>query len=433
MIVSLTRLVGFVSDNAVDVLFDDQWDYLGPLFRGEGPLASFFYQHGPPRMGLGGWLEWYLYNATGWDVRAVAWLALAVLTLAACTAILLSSRLRGRIKWTDAAFPLLIVNPIHWESMILTPSVAPMILPLLLTFLIGLGWATENLKLRIATVSIVGGLNLFTGYGACSAPVILGLTLLLGLRPSRERVVDERWAAGWIILLISSAIFFFAWGYHWAPGVPGWRFPVPNWWDYPRFCALMFTSLLGFRSVSWAATALGVLVLLLVVTVFTASSLRIWKHDAEPRTRTIWFLTAVSLTYAALTAIGRLPINIEAAFMWRYMTLMTPALCALGLAAEEWKGSRYILVTRFFAPGWVLLAAVVWGNFSPERYAGAIAMAKRKWVASYLISHDLKRANADSQFWVYYPEPNSIRIAEQLRWLEQRRLSFFHSSPSINP
>ena len=97
-ILGLIRLIGFVQDNAVDLLFEDQWAFLTPMFKGEGPWASFEYQHGPHRLGLGGLIEWYLYHATGWDVRADAWAAIVVLAVAAFTAgliALLLARVRG--------------------------------------------------------------------------------------------------------------------------------------------------------------------------------------------------------------------------------------------------------------------------------------------------------------------------------------------------
>lgn len=61
--VCLVRLVGFVDANAVDLLFNDQWDTLRPLFEGQSPWNAFFLQHGPPRLGLGGLINWYLYDA----------------------------------------------------------------------------------------------------------------------------------------------------------------------------------------------------------------------------------------------------------------------------------------------------------------------------------------------------------------------------------
>lgn len=430
--ISFTRLVGFVADNAVDLLFDDQWDYLNPLFNGEGPLSSFFYQHGPPRLGLGGWIEWFLYTATGWDVRAVSWLAAGVLTFAALSAVFLTSRLRGRIHWIDAGIPLLLLSPIHWESMTLTPSVAPMILPLLLAILIALGWSFENPTTQFVFVSLFGVLNLFTGYGACSAPVVIGLAVLLLFRPT-QAIPHQRRTCRAILMIMVVAILLFAHGYKWAPGVPGWRFPVPNWWDYPRFCALMFTSLLGFRSLSWPATLLGALLLSLVTLAFIGATIRIWRKQSGPRIRTIWFLAGTSLTYSVFTAIGRLPINIEGAFMWRYITLMTPSICGLALAAEEWAPAKSTAASRFLKVGWLLLALAIWSNFKPEQYAGAVAAAKRKWAADYLRTRDLKQANVDSNFWVYYPEPGSPRIAERLRWLEAHHLSLFRSVTKTFP
>ena len=66
--ICLVRLAGFAKDNAVNLLFEDQWDFLAPLFEGKGPWACFFWQHGPHRQGLGGLIDWFLYRAADWDV-----------------------------------------------------------------------------------------------------------------------------------------------------------------------------------------------------------------------------------------------------------------------------------------------------------------------------------------------------------------------------
>lgn len=115
--------------------------------------------------------------------------------------------------------------------------------------------------------------------------------------------------------------------------------------------------------------------------------------------------------------------------MWRYITLMMPALCGLALAVEGWTRSRRPQWRLGFRIGWLALAGVVWSNFTPESYAAILAHGKRLWVASYLQTRDLNAANKASDFGVYFPDPASPLIAEKLRWLEQRQLSFFRTSP----
>jgi hypothetical protein len=424
-VICLIRLGGFVQDNAVNLLFNDQWGFLDPLFQGQGAWRSFLFQDGPVRLGLGGLIEWYLYNATGWNVRAEVWAEVIVLAAATMAALALAIRLRGHLAWSDAAFPLLLLSPIHWEMMILVTMIEHGILPLLLAFLLAYAWSSTRAVTQVVAVSLLGALDLFTGYGVCSAPVSIGLALLLWLRPGKEQAKMERREAALILLSLGVAVIAFAHGYQWAPAVPDWRFPVPNWWDYPRFCALMFTSLLGFRHISAATVTFGAILLGLVLGAFIEATARIWRREATARAKTVWILTGTSLVYAAFTAAGRLPASIEAAFVWRYMTQMTPGLCGLAIAVEGWSASRPKAFGRCFMAGWIVLAGTIWCNFAPERYGAAVAMAKRSWIASYLKTHDLRTANKESDFYVYFPDPASPRIAEQLHWLEQRHLSFF--------
>jgi hypothetical protein len=47
-----------ISDYSVNVLFQDQWDFLNPLFDGNAGVVNprvklFLFQHGPHREGLG--------------------------------------------------------------------------------------------------------------------------------------------------------------------------------------------------------------------------------------------------------------------------------------------------------------------------------------------------------------------------------------------
>jgi hypothetical protein len=166
----------------------------------------------------------------------------------------------------------------------------------------------------------------------------------------------------------------------------------------------------------------------LVCAAFIGSAAAIWRRDADNRTYVVWILTGTSLVYGGLTAIGRLPVNIEAAFMWRYTTLMLPGLCGLYLAAESWIASRPVIAMRSAHVAWMGICALIWLNFLPDRNAATTAEAKAQWIASYRRSHDLATANRESEFWVYFPEPVSPVIAARLKWLEAHHLSFFRPS-----
>jgi hypothetical protein len=423
--VCLVRLVGFVQANAVNVPCEDQWDFLEPLFEGRSPWSCFFWQHGPHRQGLGGLIDWCLYRATGWDIRAEAWAAVVVLCLATIAAIALAARLRGRLSWSDAAFPLLMLGPIHWETMVYIPNLAHSILPLLCTVLLAYAWGPAGPVARVTGVSILGALALFTGFGSTAAAAAAGLALLVCLRASDKKPQVNRRESALILLASGIALAVFSIGYHWNPATPAWRFPVPNWWDYPRFCALMFASLFGWREISTASVLLGFAMLGSVAATFSATTIKIWRRQAGSRERAVWILTGTSLLYIGLTAVGRLPITLQAAFMWRYATLVIPGVCGLALAVEA---PAIPFRTRFrvgFALLWLALAGVVWSDFQPEDNAAVIAKAKNLWVSSYLQTRDLATANHAAGFSVYSGAPTSPTIAKRIHWLDERHLSFF--------
>ncbi len=285
--VCLIRLVGFVHDNAVDLLFNDQWDALAPLFENHGPWGSFIMQHGPPRMGLGGLINRYLYAATGWDVRAEAWAGVATLTLTSLVALALARRLRGRLAWSDAAFPLLLLSPVHWETLTHIPFLGAHILPLLLALLLAYAWSAERPVARAAGVGLFGAAALFTGYGFCAVPATAGLAMMLRLRTERKSPPASRRPAALILLTLAAASAGFAHHYHWSPGTREWHFPVADIWDYPRFCALMFTSLLGWRAITAGSTAVGAVLLGLVAAAAFAALAMVWLRCANARARAV--------------------------------------------------------------------------------------------------------------------------------------------------
>jgi hypothetical protein len=69
------RFFHFISAFAINIFFDDQWDYLTPFFRGSPTIAElFFWQHGPHREGVGLVADKFLYAWTNWSVRAETWM-----------------------------------------------------------------------------------------------------------------------------------------------------------------------------------------------------------------------------------------------------------------------------------------------------------------------------------------------------------------------
>jgi len=426
--ISSVRLVGLVHDTAVDVLFADPWDALRPLFEHAGPWKTFFSQHGPHFLGLGGMLDWYLFNFTGWDVRAESWAGVVALVLTTLLMLSLAARLRGYLTWSDAAFPLLLLSGMHWETLTFTPFVGVVILPLLLTVTLASAWSADARVVRVVGVGVLGALTLFTGYGFCGFPVTVALAFILWIRPGPASSPKSCWVYFAILLIAAATAVAFLAKHHFSSGTSTFRFPVPNWWDYPRYLALMFTSLVGWRAITLGSVLVGAALLSLVIAAFVTAARAIWRRQPSPRARAVWILTGTTLVYATLNAVGRLPTNLEAAFMWRYTTLLMPALCGLALAAEAWAQPKTRTVRNVVGVAWLVLAGTIWGNFTPDIYAATIAKAKRTWVADYLSTRDLHAANQASGFWVYSQNPDSPDIAAKLRWLEKNHLSFFRTA-----
>ncbi len=420
---SLVRLVGLISAGAASVPFQDQWALLTPTFDRSGPWSAFAWQHGPHRQGVGGLLQYFLYPATEYDVRMEGWAAGVVLALAGLVAVALSARLRGRLSWADAVFPLLIVNPVHWETMLLTPNIAHGILPLLLTLLLACCWSRDGGALTVAGVGVLTATSLFTGFGFATAFASAGLIGLLLISP-----VASGWSRtrlGLVAGAFAVSLGLFALGYRWDPAVPGWSFPVPDWGGYPKFCAFMHASLLGLREMSGKALSVGGLLFAAVCAAWLWSIVRIVRGGADARVRVVALLGGAGLSFAAFTAVGRLPVNIQGAFMWRYLPLVLPGVCALVFAAEAWKprlGRRGPLLVDLAA---VALAGWIWMNFLPERYSDAVARGKERWIAAYRETLDLRAANARSGFDVFSPDPESELVRQRLRWMERERLGLF--------
>jgi hypothetical protein len=427
-VVCLARLVRLVKTGAVNVPFADQWDFLLPLFRGEGPAAMFLQQHGPHRQGAGGAIQWLIYRASGWDVRAEAWLGLAILFAAAIAVVALAARIRGRLAWWDAAVVLIVLSPLHWETLLLSPNLAHSVLPLCLTLFLANAWFASGPVVRVVSIGILGALCTFTGFAFC-ASAAAGVVALVAMLSGNT----ERRNAGWIIAVLIVGLAVFLIGYQWSPAIPGWHFPVTDWWNYGTFGAYMGATLVGLREKTLLAVVLGGVWSALVAAVFGISLRQIWKVGLTRRHVASALLTGTALTYMVFTAVGRLPASVEAAFMWRYTSLtMTGALGVMVFFVPVIETTNAVW-RRVTIGAICTFALTVWINLGPEQRTATIAAAKRSWVSAYLETHDLAKANERSEFWVYPPLPNAPHIAERLKWLEKNNLSFFKNAPPREP
>lgn len=420
---ALARLCVLVAGGAVNVLYGDQWDFLTPVFEGRGPLACFDHQHGPHRMGAGGVLQWFLFTATDWDARSEAWAGVAALSAAAIVGMRMSARLRGKLSAADAAWAPVCLGTMHWETLTLATDIAHSVLPLAMIVTMAFGLTFVCPARRAAWLIVWAGLCLFTGFGLAGAAAAAVVAAAM-FSPRNGRAVRVSGVAVLAGLAASAAVF--AWGYRFDPAVPGWRFPVEEWWNYGTFAGYMAATASGLRERATPALLVGLVIVGAVLGAFLSAWWRLWRDGWRPKSAAIMLLCGSSLVYMVLTAIGRLPVNLEAAFMWRYTTLTATGLLGLMLWFDDWRGTERPKALRAAATAAVwLLALGSWSHAKPDMVAPGLGSLKRDWAAAYLSSRDLQQANRATDFGVYPPDRDSEIIARKLRWLEERGLSMF--------
>lgn len=421
--VALARFALLVAGGAVNVLYGDQWDFLAPMFEGRGPWASFERQHGPHRLGLGGLIQWFLYRATEWDARAEAWSGAVFLAAAAMIGMWISARLRGRPSAVDATWVLVCLGTMHWETLTLAPDIAHSVLPLLLIVTMAAGLACKNPRRRAAWLGLVGGLCVFTGFGVVGAVAAAVVATML-LSPKNES--SERAAGGVVLACLGMAFAMFARGYRFDPAVPGWSFPVHDWWNYATFAGYMAATASGLRESSVPALCVGSAEVAAMLAATGVCACRLWIQGWQAWRGVVVLLCGSSLVYMTLTAVGRLPVNLEAAFMWRYSTLTATGLLGLVVWIDHMGAAGRNRVVRMMslALAWGL-ALGAWSHTKPDWAAPGIGELKRRWVASYKTTRNLKRANAEADFGVYPADRDADFLELRLRWLEERKLSMF--------
>src|ERR1700739_1949559 len=152
-LILVVRLLLQVSHYAVNIFFSDQWDlYNATLFEKHSLWEMFRWQHGPHRLGLGALLSKLAESHFRWNSRTEAFLATAIITVAALCALYLKTRLWGSLTIFDIAIPVIFFTPTQYESLWVTPDFAHGPLPLFLVVLYCLALTCARALTRYALV-----------------------------------------------------------------------------------------------------------------------------------------------------------------------------------------------------------------------------------------------------------------------------------------
>jgi hypothetical protein len=367
-----------------------------------------------------------------------------VLALAAASALLIEAarRVRGRGRFADGVFALLLLHPGHAENLIWSFQIAIVLFPVFLAITssaaAGLG-PQPSLRQALAFALPLLVAPLCGAPGVVLASVGGGVLLWLGLRVAllrRHTEADEplhqstpmRAAAspmllvglgllGWLLVAL------YLYGYHGNPGHPA---PAGGWAGVRGVGEVLSMSLGPAGGWNWRWTT--PLVALLVLATGAAVALWWWRSKAE-RLPAEALLGVLAATGALVVTIGwgRSGFGPGAGFAGRYAALSAPLLCWACLAWCRLPWPRAAGIAQLAC--WTAAAVLYPANFTAGR---ELAEARRAGLQALV--HDLRRplplaAVAARHTMDVYPDAGALR--ERLEMLRPSRLGPFSRSEEI--
>ena len=413
----------FVDQNAVNILYWDQWDFYFPLFHDAGLWDIFNYQHGPHRQGIGFVLTSFLAKLSGWNSRWDAFGVSFVLMGGAGLALQLARRC-GAAGLGMLVVPLLFFNIRQYEIFVGPANISHGAMPIFLFMGLCLAWFIRHPGLRLGTLCVLTFLLIFTGFGLFVGLLVPPVLVVQAAQHFRDK---ENRKAGFVLLalvVIGAAWLLFAQGYRFDPAVEGFRFPYEKPLEYLYFVASMLNNLHGIRGGDDFTLGIGIcMVVILAMLVGWHGSLLLRNSvEEESRSAVIFCLAAYALLYCFETAIGRVVLGWqEASLAPRYLTLMIPAgmafyLHLVGMKNRWLSQALCVLYALFLVHGSGQLSA---GEMQTVQY---IRDGRLAWKVAYLQTRDEIQASERAGFLIY-PAP---LLHERLQFLEEHRLNLFN-------
>jgi hypothetical protein len=415
------RFFTFISDYAVNVLFNDQWDFLSLFFKGNpgfGPL--FLYQHGPHREGLGLIVDSFLYPATHWNTRAESFFIGGCVFAAALVALLLKYRIFGRLSYADVAIPLIFLTTAQYETFTGTPNAAYSGIPLLLILCYCLALTARRYQVRYALCLLLNFFIVFTGFGVFLGPVTIAMFALQCYRRLRGVSEIPLGASLTALLLAIASMGAFFLNYRFQPAVACFVFPDPHLLAYPRFLAVMAGRFFGVASPLWLAAVVGIPLVLCAAGIFAVLASRLVSKESLGNIQLIAaILLAFSILFAVDTAIGRVCLGTAAALAPRYGTLLIPGVTAIYFYLQTLSpdGIRRGITS-------ILILLLIPACLSIDDGADWFADGKRAWVECYLRTENVSECDKSTGFAVH-PYEDQTGLKDKLDYLKARQLSLF--------
>lgn len=413
----------FVDHYAVNMMFWDQWDFYLPFFKDQDFWSIFTRQHGPHRQGAGFLITHILANLSNWNSRWDAFGTSFSLIAAAVAGFAITVKCGCRARFALPVVALVFFNLRQYEIFVGASNLSHGAIPVLLLMLYGLSWFVAAPVVRLALLSALTFLLIFTGFGIFAGlltPLLVAIEAAHAFK-DRQNLRASLALAALALTLVSWAIFVH--GYKFAPAVDGFHFPHERPWEYFYFTGLMLGNFYGIPGYYFPSIVVGLLITAGLTALCAQHGWQILRHGIDGRriSVVIFSLSAFALLYCFNTAVGRVCLGIEAAPQAsRYVTLMIPA----GLAV--YLGLTRALPRQAFAMGVFYVGLLCAGTLvlRPSDWESIrwFHDGREAWKAAYLETHDELLANQRSKFQVY-PIPG--KITERLKYLEEHRLNLF--------
>ncbi len=414
----------FVAKYAGQIPYGDDYNDIA-VYAGAQPvsLAWLWEQDYEWREALPKLIFVLLGKLSGFDLRVPLFFNALLLGLLAFALIRGAEQLRGFPRFTDAFFPLALLNwghtrpLLHNHYLIYAVSVALLIAVLLVIVRHPEG---PSLPAGLSAALCLIGLPLCGAIGvAVTPPLILWLGYAGARRLKRGDPLGKRDGA-WLLSLAALAAGFL--GLYFA----GYQRP-PEFPHSPGVAAALTTgakflsmSIGPFGRVSWPFSAVGVMALSLVG---IAALLAAWRERPQERVRTVGLLLFIGAmgTLAFSVGIGRSGVREDYGFMDQYVTGAVPVLCLLYLIWDVAGAPRAGRAIQIFLFSLMLVLL----PYNARRGLGmGNALAERKQALMEDVRAGLQPKELAARHWPKFT-CREARMARQLELMRHARYGLY--------
>lgn len=413
----LAGLAGYVWFYGRNLFFFDDWESV-PVLSGSRPFsfAWLWTQQNEHRFPIARAVTFCVWRSVG-DLRVVMLLSNLVVSAVTFGLIQTARQCRGRMSYTDAFFPLVLL---HWgmhENLIFASQLFFVSAPALALaiLLVALGaWhghlaRVVGMGVCLVLLPLNGAIGLALLPGSLALLACLGVSRLRATEPSNRRDGSVLLASCGIAAGVAAGYFI---GFEPNPQIAGARSVA----DAARTVLEILSLSIGSSgSQLWPAAAIGTIGTIAVAVRFAAKAAVSRPHERERALAVLFTMAAFTLLIVAV-GYGRAALGAGQGFANRYAIFSAPLLCC-----------SYLSMSLFAKDGWgralrtllsaTLAAACVINTRDGIRYG--IDRADRADALLAAIEAGASPAVAAARNWerLY---PNEALLAERLEMLRRQ-------------